>query len=155
MDQELQNQLFEKYPDLFSNRTKSPRESCMAWGIEIGNGWYDILSSLCWRIQDHEENIKWQREYKEKQNQDIKKDFSIEIIEEDERYFPVKFDQIKEKFGGLRIYYSGGDSYIHGAISMAEEISYKICEVCGNSGKPNKGGWIVTLCENCRTATNS
>ena len=133
MDQALQNQLFEKYPDLFINRTKTPMESCMSWGIETGNGWYDILSSLCWRIQDHEKNVK--------------QDLSIEITGEHKDYFPVKFDQIKEKFGGLRIYYSGGDDYIDGAISMAEEISYKICEVCGNTGRPNKHGWISTRCE--------
>ncbi len=62
----------------------------------------------------------------------------------------VKFDQIKEKFGGLRIYHSGGDDYIDGLIGMAESFSYKICEVCGERGKPNKGGWIATLCDKCR-----
>ena len=139
--------LYEKYPDLFANKNKSIKESCMAWGIECNFGWYDILSALCWSIQDHEKNLKWHREYLEKNNP--------EKLKDEPEYFPVKFDQIKEKFGGLRIYYSGGDSYISGAISMASEMSYKICEVCGNSGKPNKGGWIVTLCENCRTDTNS
>ena len=65
-------------------------------------------------------------------------------------YVPVKFDQIKSKFGGLRIYYSGGDNYVKGVVGMAEEYSYKVCEVCGNSGKPNKSGWITTLCDSCR-----
>jgi hypothetical protein len=129
MDQELQNQLYEKYPDLFSNRTKSPRESCMAWGIECNNGWYELLASVCWRIFQHDRNIA------------------------DPEYTPVKFDQIKEKYGGLRVYYSGGDDYIRGVASMAEEYSYKVCEVCGSAGKPNKGGWITTLCESCRNKT--
>jgi hypothetical protein len=128
MDQELQNQLFEKYPNLFSNKDKSPRESCMAWGIECNSGWYDLLSAVCWRIFQHEKNIA------------------------DPYYVPVKFDQIKEKFGGIRIYYSGGDDYIRGVVSLADEMSYKICEVCGNSGKPNKGGWITTLCDSCRNS---
>ena len=129
MDAELQNQLYEKYPDLFSNRNKSRRESCMARGIECNNGWYELLGSVCWRIFQHDRNIA------------------------DPEYIPVKFDQIKEKYGGLRVYYSGGDNYVRGIISMAEEYSYKVCGVCGNAGKPNKGGWITTLCESCREKT--
>lgn len=142
MDQELQNKLFEKYPKLFENRTKSARESCLHFGIETGNGWYELLSSLCHRITNHEENIASRLKYHEKNN--------TNPPAQDACYMPVTFDQVKEKFGGLRIYFSGGDDYVFGAISMAEEYSYKICEVCGNAGKPNKGGWISTLCENCR-----
>jgi hypothetical protein len=40
-----------------------------------------------------------------------------------------------------------GDEYIEGLVSMAEAMSYKICEVCGNKREANKGGWITTLCE--------
>jgi hypothetical protein len=139
---ELQNQLFEKYPDLFSNRTKTRMESCMSWGCEIGNGWYDLLSSVCWRIFQHEKNIS--------ERIAVRNKYGTPSDQADLDYFPVKFDQIKEKFGGLRIYYSGGDDYVEGVTSMAEEYSYKVCEVCGNAGKPNKGGWITTLCDNCR-----
>ena len=139
MDQELQNQLFEKYPDLFSNKDKDIMSSCMGWGIETGNGWHDIISSVCWMIKQHEDNIVWQTKYKQKTEPDYQSD-----------YFPVKFDQIKEKYGGLRLYFSGGDEYVEGLVSMGEAMSYKICEVCGNKGKPNEGGWISTLCDGCR-----
>lgn len=142
MDNELQNILYEKYPNLFDNRHKSPMESPMCFGIEHGNGWYDILSSLCWRIFQHEKNIDDNRKYLEKNN--------LEELKNEPKYYPVRFDQIKEKFGGLRIYHSGGDDYIDGAIDMAEEMSFKICELCGNPGKPNEGGWISTLCDSCR-----
>jgi hypothetical protein len=134
--------LYEEYPDLFSNRLKSPKESCMSWGCEIGMGWYDILSSVCWRIFQHDENIADRiriRTEKGKENEQLDLD-----------YIPVKFDQIKEKFGGLRLYYSGGDDYVRGLVSLAEELSYKICEVCGDKGKPNKGGWISVLCDKHR-----
>jgi len=150
MDAELQDKLFQQYPDLFSNRTKTPMQSCMSWGCEIGNGWFDILSSLCWMIKQHEDNIKEKEEWKQKQNTDIQKDFGIKIDGDEQQYFSVKFDQVKEKYGGLRVYFSGGDEYVEGLISMAESFSYKVCEVCGGKGKPNKGGWISTLCENCR-----
>ena len=145
MDAELQDKLYQQYPDLFSNRTKSRMESCMCWGCEIGNGWYELLSSVCWRISQHEKNIEDTKRILADQPEKIKDELE---------YFPVKFDQVKEKFGGLRIYFTGGDDYVEGVISMAEEYSYKICEVCGNAGKPNEGGWIATLCESCRNETN-
>ncbi len=141
MSPELQNQLFEKYPNLFANKDKTPMQSPMCFGIEVGDGWYELLASVCWRISQHEKNI-----------EDRKRVFKDqpEKIQEELEYFPVKFDQVKEKYGGLRLYFSGGDSYVEGIIDMAEEYSYKVCEVCGNAGKPNKGGWITTLCDNCR-----
>lgn len=141
MDAELENKLYEKYPQLFSNRTKSPMESCMSFGIECNNGWYELLSSLCWTIFQHEKNIENRKR--------IFGDNSEQTKEEPE-YYPVKFDQIKEKFGGLRVYFTGGDDYVEGVVAMAEEYSYKVCEVCGNAGKPNKDGWITTLCDSCR-----
>ena len=144
MDEELQNQLYEKYPDLFSNRNKGRMESCMYWGIECNNGWYELLASVCWRVSQHEKNIEDRKRILADQPEKIKAELE---------YFPVKFDQVKEKYGGLRIYFSGGDDYVDGIVSMAEEYSYKVCEVCGNTGKPNKGGWITTLCESCREKT--
>lgn len=139
MDQELQNKLYTEYPQFFSNKDKTPMESPMCFGIETGNGWYEILDHLCWKIKQHEDNIKWHREYLEKKNP--------EKLASEPEYFPVKFDQVKEKYGGLRIYFSGGDDYINGLVSMAESISYSVCEVCGNKGAANKGGWISVRCE--------
>lgn len=142
MDAELENKLYEKYPQFFSNKDKSIKESCMAWGCEHGNGWFDILSSLCWMIKQHEDNIVWRKKYLQENEP--------EKLSQEPEYFPVKFDQIKEKFGTLRVYFSGGDDYVEGLISMAEAISGKICETCGNKGEPSKGGWIMTLCDSCR-----
>jgi len=136
MNSELQNKLYEKYPQLFVNKDKTPMQSCMCFGIETGEGWYEILSSLCWMIKQYEDSIIWQTEWNQKTNPEYKSD-----------YFPVKFDQIKEKYGGLRVYFSGGDQYIEGLVSMAEAMSYKICDVCGNKGEANKQGWISTRCE--------
>jgi hypothetical protein len=55
--------------------------------------------------------------------------------------------QVKEKYGTLRFYYNGGDEYISGAVSMAEYMSARTCEVCGSAGKTLGGGWIRTLCK--------
>lgn len=139
------NSLYEKYPDLFQNRHKTTMQSCMSFGIECDRGWYEIISSVCWMIQQHEDDKRSRKEYLEKNEP--------ERLASEPEYFPVKFDQVKEKYGGLRLYFSGGDDYVEGLVSMAEAMSYKICEVCGNKGEPNKGGWITTLCENCRNKT--
>ena len=130
--------LYEKYPNLFENRHKSPIESCMSFGVECNFGWYDIISDLCFMIKQQERNIEGNNKYRISQNK--------EPVE----YYPAKFDQIKEKFGGLRVYFTGGDDYIEGLVGMAECWSYRTCESCGEKGEPNKGGWIVTLCDNCR-----
>lgn len=139
MSPELENKLFEDFPLLFDNRHKSPMESPMVFGIECGNGWYDLIRSVCWDIKNHEENISLQTKWKQEKDPNYTSE-----------YHPVKFDQIKEKYGGLRIYFSGGDDFVTGLVHMAETMSYKLCENCGNKGQPNKSGWITTLCEGCR-----
>ncbi len=59
----------------------------------------------------------------------------------------VTVNQIKEKFGGLRFYYSGGDDVIDGMVRMAESWAAHSCEECGAPGKSREGGWIRTLCD--------
>ena len=108
MDAELENKLYEKYPQFFSNKDKGIMQSCMAWGCECNNGWFDIISSLCWMIRQHEDNIRWQTEYKQQKDATYSSD-----------YHPVKFDQIKEKYGTLRVYFSGGDEFVEGKKSCA------------------------------------
>jgi hypothetical protein len=95
-------------------------------GFAIGEGWWDIIESLCANIQSH---IEW----KNKDN---------EVVPQ------VVVQQIKEKFGGLRFYYSGGDDTISGMIRMAEAWASHSCETCGDKGTSRSGGWIRTLCDN-------
>ena len=87
---------------------------------ECGDGWYTILNALCSNIQIH---VDWSK------------------CEQ------VVAGQVKEKFGGLRFYYSGGDEYISGLMSMTESVASVTCEVCGNPGKLRTGGWLKTLCQ--------
>jgi hypothetical protein len=94
-------------------------------GFAVGKGWYPVLEHLCANIQSH---IDW----KVKQGQDIAQ---------------VEVQQIKEKFGGLRFYYSGGDAEISGMVRMAEAFASNLCEECGGIGKRRSGGWIRTLCD--------
>ena len=59
----------------------------------------------------------------------------------------IHVEQIKEKFGGLRFYYQGGDEHISGMVTMAEVWAGRSCETCGNVGLRRSGGWVRTLCD--------
>lgn len=94
-------------------------------GFAVGKGWYPVLEILCANIQQH---IDWANREKEVCPQ-------------------VVVEQIKEKFGGLRFYYQGGDEQIHGMVRMAEAWAGTACEECGGIGKRRGGGWVRTLCD--------
>ena len=94
-------------------------------GFAVEEGWWQIIESLCANIQSH---IDWANR-------------------KDQVVAQVTVDQIKEKFGGLRFYYSGGDDTIHGMVRMAEAWADVSCEVCGSRGTRRNGGWVRTLCD--------
>ena len=55
--------------------------------------------------------------------------------------------QVKEKFGTLRFYTRTANEEQRGMIWMAEAISARICEECGNRGQRLVlGGWHLTRC---------
>jgi len=127
MKQELDALLCEKYPKMMINRNKPMQETCMCWGFECGDGWFNILDQLMGNIQHH---IDW-------------KNRTEEVVPQ------VTLDQVKEKFGTLRFYYTGGDASIDGMVRMAESMSGCTCEGCGNVGERKGGGWVHTYCEPC------
>lgn len=56
--------------------------------------------------------------------------------------------QVKEKFGGLRIYVNGGNKEIWDYLRALEDRSLQICEVCGRPGRlRDSRSWWRTLCE--------
>ena len=96
------------------------------------------------------------REYADKPNigADYIRERCEEMIKNPLRDVPelvpqVTLDQVKEKFGTLRFYYTGGDEYISGMVTMAEAMSGCTCEGCGNPGDRHGGGWVRTLCTAC------
>jgi len=60
-----------------------------------------------------------------------------------------KILQIKEKWGGLRIYVSTSDDKIDDIISYYEAKAEMTCEMCGEDGKLRTNGWFKTLCDKC------
>lgn len=139
MKQELDNKLFTQFPRIFSGRNLPPTESLMCFGFECSDGWYNILLCACYEIQNHIDHVNTTRERLLENNP-----HNITIPDEVPQLVAM---QVKEKFGTLSFYYSGGDDYCAGVINMAEQMSGKTCEVCGNTGSRRGGGWIQTLCE--------
>lgn len=144
MKQELDALLCEKYPKMMVNRNKSMMETTMYWGFECGDGWFNIIDQLMGNIQHH---IDWKERQREVAIRFNSKAASGDMRPVPDSIHQVTLDQVKEKFGTLRFYYTGGDEYISGLVSMAESMSGVTCETCGNPGKSTGGGWITTLCK--------
>ena len=176
MKEELDNQLCEKYPYMFKERNMSAHQTCMCWGFAHGDGWFNILNTLCSNIESH---INWTRQQRARAlvfNRKLKrairandpsmlhdpewadKEWHInecnrqlanqEFREVSKYVHRVVAEQVKEKFGTLRFYYRGGDEVVYGMVRMAEAMSAVTCEQCGAPAKTGQhGGWVGTLCE--------
>jgi hypothetical protein len=158
------NRMKEKYPRYFG-------EGKHFGGFAVGPGWYPILEALIGQIDSY---TKWRRRMraydlrvaraKKKGREAVlhfisrgkerliwEEERADDIMEVEqhitERVNWITIEQIKEKFGGLRFYYSGGDDTIGGMVTMAEVWASHSCETCGNKGEKRNGGWIRTLCD--------
>jgi len=123
MTDELEKKLYDKYPLIFRQKSLSMQETCMCWGICVGDGWYDIIDNLCEKIQNYVDETGCEQ---------------------------IEAEQVKEKFGGLRFYINFGNDKVYEYINEAEELAENTCEICGTT--ENIGytkGWITTCCKNC------
>ena len=100
-----------------------PKEPYELFGIECGKGWKSLYQPVLDKVAEY--------------NQGKPEEEQIEI------------QQVKEKFGGLRIYLSYYTKELDKMVDEAEEKSFKICESCGKPGKTRGRGWIYTLCDDC------
>lgn len=58
--------------------------------------------------------------------------------------------QVKEKFGGLRMYTDFAPTHIRKLAEEIETQSFKVCEPCGKPGRPIANPyWVKTVCEEC------
>lgn len=100
-------------------------------GFECGDGWFELLAELCTKLESLQE---------------------ITGIQ-------IEVQQIKEKFGTLRFYYSliipddvtrkiDWDYIIRQNIILAETKSEKTCEECGKLGVlRSKNNWLRVSCD--------
>ena len=167
---EFEKHMAEKYPRYCG-------ENARFGGYAIGEGWYYIIEQLIaeidhytkWKRRSRANDllrhraakkgrdalIRWMtgsREMKSANEWMIQRcdeilENGIENLTITPKVHWVHIEQIKEKFGGLRFYYYGGDEQIHGMVRMAELWAGHTCEKCGNKGERRQGGWIRTLCD--------
>jgi hypothetical protein len=131
MNKELELKLVEKYPKILRDYGGDKMKTCMSWGMEHQNGWFDLLDQTMQKIQ-----------------------YLCDLFSEqndNETLFVA--DQIKEKMGTLRFYYSiEGASELQkdildAIVQKAEQNSAHICEVTGEYGHLcRRGAWYKTLC---------
>jgi hypothetical protein len=193
MREELEKKLAADYPELFADYGKSPMKSCMAFGCACGDGWEPVIRNLSRVLSGRagSTNLKEKtffpellklkvwfhnicRKIETRFNLDNYTLYSVSYLKY--AYFSgykVRYAQIKEKFGHLRVYtdiypaytpeeaarfskkdieehYRRFRGYVDGAVSFAENMSGIVCETCGESGKLSTEGWWKVLCENCK-----
>jgi hypothetical protein len=171
MNQAIEDSFYEKYPVLFSGRNLPVTQSLMAFGCECRDGWAQILDHLFGFLTTH-------------MNQDLWVAYSedYKAAHANEKLYCLKIkppqiilDQVKEKFGTLRVYYhtefAEGSPFensditekvdekalektlreyyavIDNAIAYAEYQTSRTCEVTGKAGTLYTKGWHSVLCE--------
>jgi hypothetical protein len=126
MKDELEKKIYERWPNWF--RPQGPiTDTLIPFGLP-GDGWFQVIWDLCEKLEA--------------------------LGEEALKGFEVT--QVKEKFGGLRFYYKGGNpELIDPLVSEAEVKADETCEQCGKPGRlRGNRGWILTLCDECDKATS-
>lgn len=118
MRNKLQQNLFVEFPFLYGHMR----------GLEIQDGWYDILYKMSWRISNY-----------------------IVTSQSGLSLQDVAASCVKEKFGGLRVYLNTKipNTYIDGIVSDAMTEAWETCECCGYPGSLRQDGWWQTLCDVC------
>jgi hypothetical protein len=166
MKAELQQKIFEKYPKIFGDRTKSMTETCMCWGLEVGDGWYNIIDTLCEALT-YTYNISIPVDEEDGKRLGVKP--YTDHTGETSYFFTIEppqiiATQVKEKYGTLRFYHRSEynekitylletnkypdlqeiiDRYytfVDGIIHYAETASGRTCEVTGQPGELHATG---------------
>tara|TARA_Y100000593_G_scaffold42861_1_gene82054 strand:- start:25243 stop:25641 length:399 start_codon:yes stop_codon:yes gene_type:complete len=123
-----QDEIFEKYPELYQEKDLPMSASCMCWGLEVPNDWLPVIDKLSKVLSNLPP-------------------YSYKVDPKDESSYvqvqaKVVAKQVKIKFGGLRFYYglelatldfdppeeevkaayNTASRYTDGAIAMAEQL---------------------------------
>jgi hypothetical protein len=103
------------FPQLFAKRTLPVEVSAMGWGFTCGDGWFPLTWRLCLDL--------------------------YELIQQEPEVERAAYRavQVKEKFGGLRLYMNRWTPAMEERIARAESESLHTCDVCGQPGSLLRG----------------
>ena len=144
MRADLERKLEQEFPFMKRDRANGEETPYSEWGCECGDGWYPLLRDLCRAVADR--------------------------YQMDGRAVDLVILQVKEKYAGLRFYYTHTDSAgcmqmesqealrklrgdVAGIVERFEQKSEETCESCGKRGVVREDlDWMQTLCEDCYKA---
>lgn len=98
-------EIIAKYPLLFRRYSLPMSQTCMCWGLQIRKGWYPLMDELCQVLQSKIDNHELEQ---------------------------VEFEEIKEKFGSLRITTIPYNKEVDKLIRQTKNKAHNTCELCGN-----------------------
>lgn len=125
MKKELELELVKKYPKLYERYGGDVTKTCLAFGFECSDGWFDIISRLSEEISVFE-------------------DVRAEQVKE-------KFGGLRFYIDGCT---EENHKQVYDIIAKYEDMSYETCEWCSKPGKRVSGGWVLTLCSECENKRN-
>lgn len=173
MKQELDVQLVKDHPILFGDRFADMRQTCLCWGFECGDGWYDLLKEAADKLEplcraEYEKVAKieknWYKYVRNVVGTTVKVPFVWKILYKivnvilpnvynSPLYWyggpPCRASQVKEKYGTLRFYMVASTEEMEAIIEEACHKSAVTCEECGKPGKVIGGGWLYCRCKDC------
>lgn len=119
MNEENTKYLRENFPNLFKEYGGDPRQTCMAWGFSVGDGWFEIIKELAEKLEP----------------------MGVVAAQVKEKFGGLRFY--------INSVQTEDWKKIHDIINEAERKSYKTCEKCGQPGELKGGGWARTMCDDC------
>ncbi len=123
MDDHLERELIEAYPMLYDHDA-APSYGTTDFPIECDDGWYPLVDGVSAAVSAYAET--WDEE--------------------------IRFVQVKQKFGELRIYAKPSPASVTAMIALATELSTRTCERCSRmagAAVRDDDGWYRTLCNSC------
>ncbi len=169
MKRELDEQLCKIAPHLFTDRNGDMRDTCMTWGFDCGDGWYNLLADAAQKLETLV--VQWiaTNPYQNEFPSWIFSRYNMHVslqwrcysflaiwgwlliglgLRRPAAWWP-RASQVKEKFGTLRFYMTGGTDEMYDITDEAQCKSDTICETCGQPGKLRGRGWLYTRCAPC------
>jgi hypothetical protein len=118
-----QTEIIKKYPELFGEPPYDPQKTLICFGLEVSEKWLPTLDRGFQQMSD---------------------------IVKREKLDDFRIVQVKEKFGGLRVYSRYSIDEIDKIIERMEDEVETICEKCGSlEGKWRTDGWMRVTCDKC------
>jgi hypothetical protein len=140
MTEQQFEELAKRWPDLFQKSGD--------FELSVGDGWYNIIDTLCGFLSRNVERAKSRLQYAlDNPTAKMEPIEKLEAIVAHELKELAIISQVKEKFGTLRFYMDNATTEQYAYAEFAEAMSRHTCEICGSPGEARNNGWVKVLCD--------